>query len=684
MTAAQHTGRFAWATYASFSNNRGSGGWQVGAGSELSPSEKDLFTSLAPTQLEPITPVTEFLSTEEIRDLPRRFVYLAPQQNRQVGLYVQSVPAGKDATGRPGNVFSVGVVDRAPEAPLEQEGWPIFRYQSPDFPTPFRSEAVDSVAVGGGAEPRTNEDDQLNAAWSLINGMLGDDRPVLYALQQALEDSDRLPVISSRSTWDAVLWMTALSTTMPPGLARQQLSFSVFERAQRLDVDAWLQRGPAVVAVPFEDKDALRDPRLVVIDPNEIRTPPEEGLWSALTEAVFDSKDDTLEIINGLNRLQPEEEEPSPEGAPHELEVGEALYQALEKLSKDETFPLAKDLATRLAAIPQELRSLAPEPEPEPAPEPSPIPEQTPVPEPRQEPASESDEGGWGAQPEHTRDVTHGAQPSEPIAQRQSWDSWRLDEAPGPAAERRMGSVPEPHLARASREENPTDARPRPVRTPIPAPREEKPDARLAEFQGRWRPMVRVFPESGSDNVLRTAHLLSEENLRTLREDSRLLATESHPLPFAGEELKSLFSIFFSAALRVHAGQLKLDEQEKEQLLQEMLPAIGRLWAGCLQLEKGLSTRLSIKTRAHILAQGLYENYLSPIENLDGILGRLGPFIAKCDRSAPGDRHELTHFYLLEHELRECHREKQERHRSGYPADLGAGRTAPATDVAGG
>lgn len=45
-----------------------------------------------------------------------------------------------------------------------------------------------------------------------------------------------------------------------PGLARQQLSFSVFERAQRLDVDAWLQRGPAVVAVPFEDKDALRDP----------------------------------------------------------------------------------------------------------------------------------------------------------------------------------------------------------------------------------------------------------------------------------------------------------------------------------------------------------------------------------------------------------------------------------------
>src|SRR5699024_514159 len=146
------------------SNNRGSGGWQVGAGSELSPSEKDLFTSLAPTQLEPITPVTEFLSTEEIRDLPRRFVYLAPQQKRQVGLYVQSVPAGKDATGRPGSVFSVGVVDCAPEAPLEQAGWPIFRYQSPDFPTPLRSQAADSVAVAGGAEPRTHEHDQLSPA----------------------------------------------------------------------------------------------------------------------------------------------------------------------------------------------------------------------------------------------------------------------------------------------------------------------------------------------------------------------------------------------------------------------------------------------------------------------------------------------------------------------------------------
>ncbi len=683
MTAAQHTGRFAWATYASFSNNRGSGGWQVGAGSELSPSEKDFFTSLAPTQLEPITPVTEFLSTEEIRDLPRRFVYLAPQPNRQVGLYVQSVPAGKDATGRPGNVFSVGVVDRAPEAPLEQEGWPIFRYQSPDFPTPFRSEAVDSVAVGGGAEPRTNEDDQLNAAWSLINGMLGDDRPVLYALQQALEDSDRLPVISSRSTWDAVLWMTALSTTMPPGLARQQLSFSVFERAQRLDVDAWLQRGPAVVAVPFEDKDALRDPRLVVIDPTEIRTPPEEvGLWSALTEAVFDSKDDTLEIINGLNRLQPEEEEPSPEGAPHELEVGEALYQALEKLSEDETFPLAEDLATKLAAIPEELRSLALEPEP--VPESSPVPDQIPVPEPRKEPASESDEAGWGAQSERTREFADGAEPSEPSAQRQSWSAWRLDEDSDPAAGRRMDSVPEQHLARASRKENPTDSRPRPVRTPIPAPREGRPDDRLAAFQGRWRPIVSVFPEGSSDNVLRTAQLLSEENLRTMLEDSRFLATEAHPLPFAGEELKNLFSIFFSVGLRVHARQLKLDEQEREQLLQEIIPAIGRLWAGCLQLEKGLCTRASIKTRVHMLAQGLYENYLSSIENLDGILGRLGPFIAKCDKNAPGDRYELTHFYLLEHELRECHREKQEGHRSSYPADPGAGRTAPATEVAGG
>ncbi|KGM18860.1 hypothetical protein MA47_04375 [Corynebacterium auriscanis] len=359
MTTPHPERRFAWATYASFSNNRGSGGWKIGPQQDLGPDEAQLFTSVAPTQIDPLNPVTEFLSTDEIADLPRRFAYFAPNEQHPVGLYLQSVPAGKDATGRPGNVFTVCAVDRRPESPMGEAGWPVCRYQSPDFPTPFRSPAVNSVTLDVVSEPKINQDDQINAAWSLVNGMLGDERTALYALQIALEDPGKLPVIISHSPWDAVLWMTALSTTMPPGFARKHLSFSNFERAHRLDVDEWLGRGPAVVAVPFEDQESLRDPRLEVIHPQDIQNPPEKHtLWTALTEAIFEVKEDTLALIEELQAVEAFEDfqvRVTPTG--ERVTFGEALLQCLQKVCDSDGIDFADDLQAKLDAIPAELRT---------------------------------------------------------------------------------------------------------------------------------------------------------------------------------------------------------------------------------------------------------------------------------------------------------------------------------------
>lgn len=292
------TQRFAHMSYASFSNaHGGGGGWGIGrVTGDPTSEEKKLFQSHVPTVLRTLEPVDEFLPEDKILSLPRRFVY---RPIDGCGLYIQAVPAGKDATGRPGNIFSHGVIDRHPAEPTLAQ-FPASAFRSPDFLTPFYAKDVNAAEFPADAadlHPGPHLD--APSAWYTVHHLLGNRAGVIYTLQEALEAEDVLPVLALENVNDAGFWLTALSSTMAPSLARQALQFSTFERAQTLVIEEWLS-GPAVVCVPAVDADALKDPRLQVIRPAEVTEARPRTLWSRLTAEIFDPDADIAEVCRAI------------------------------------------------------------------------------------------------------------------------------------------------------------------------------------------------------------------------------------------------------------------------------------------------------------------------------------------------------------------------------------------------
>lgn len=732
MTTLHPERRFAWATYASFSNNRGSGGWKIGSQQDLGTDEAQLFTSVAPTQIDTLNPVTEFLSTDEIADLPRRFVYFAPNEQHSFGVYLQSVPAGKDATGRPGNVFTVCAVDRRPDSPMGEAGWPVCRYQSPDFPTPFRSSAVNSVTLDVVSEPKINQDDQINASWSLVNGMLGDARPALYAIQVALEDPGKLPVIISHSPWDAVLWMTALSTTMPPCFARNHLSFSNFERAHRLDVDEWLDRGPAVVAVPFEDQGLLKDPRLVVIHPQDVENPPEQQtLWTALTEAVFDVKEDTISLIEELQAAEAFDDfqvQAMPTG--ERATFGEALLQSLRKVCESDDKDLANDLRAKLDALPEDLCSST-------ATAGANTEHDTDYFEATQTKGNSfattsgeaeavqavSDRAGvcdstFG----HAKFSVSPIQPTAPENENEhadAWKEWGQTSGHGITvlSNADLTLADEFQSGRIRNENEATRQTPSSSTKPMSSEaRDSSVDNRSnpslskkaygdsqeilrsafsrgevteADFAERWRQICSGYHAEGDRSIEVAFNLLMAQRGEVGIADCKFICSQEE-LPFGKEEIKRLFNNFFTIALLIESQRLPvpLDGSELSSLVNEMILAIGQLWSACMPVRENLPSRKAVRNRVGRLADPLYQHFIDGGDNdpaqAEVLIGHLGGFIASCDAQAPGDPYTPTHFFILEHELRECHRVRQQVIRESRQLDAKTSHTASVAGTAGG
>lgn len=296
--------RFAHATYASFSNTSSSGGWSVGPTVNADPSDIELIRSAAAISLTPVQEVNEFIGAEEIEALPRRFEYIPGQSH---GLYVQSVPAGKDATGRPGNVFTHGVVDHEPLRPLAAQ-YPIALFRSPDLAAPFRAPVVNSVTLDEGlGEPARGPLPDVEGLWRLICDVQGDRRGVIYKLQKAVEDRSTIPVLLTPSDTQAAFWLYALSTTMTPQAARRGLRVSTFERARSIDAARWVGQAPgfaAAIAGPVEDAELFAaNPALTVIDPEKDAGAAPETEWSRMTEELFTSGSAAAGVVDKLVAL---------------------------------------------------------------------------------------------------------------------------------------------------------------------------------------------------------------------------------------------------------------------------------------------------------------------------------------------------------------------------------------------
>lgn len=278
-----HSDRWTHLIYSSFQSAAG-GGWQIGDDTGAGDRDRELAREHAVTTLVPREPVDEFISTREVEALPRRCDYhvLAEQC-----VFVHALPAGRDSTRRPGNVFSHVVIDHAPDSPTQS--YPIQWYRSRDLLEPFGARAVNEATLPAGVgEPAASEIGDIFAAWMLVRNM-GEDRVgAIYQLQNLLTTGSQTAILLAASTDEAATWIAALSSTLSRRTAVHHLQFSTFTRAQEL-VERRDPTRPAVLAVPDYDRESIPAQfRLRVVNPADPTTWGEPSSpWAAATAAAL-------------------------------------------------------------------------------------------------------------------------------------------------------------------------------------------------------------------------------------------------------------------------------------------------------------------------------------------------------------------------------------------------------------
>ena len=131
-------------SYASFSRANGrAGGWGVGQkAGDITQEELAELVSFVPTSLNNGTTIPDFPSAQQRAELVRRTAVFALTPEAEKWVTMVSVPAGLDATGRGGNVFTYTSISRMGTPPA-----PATVLFSPDVPAPFSIYEVDKVQI---------------------------------------------------------------------------------------------------------------------------------------------------------------------------------------------------------------------------------------------------------------------------------------------------------------------------------------------------------------------------------------------------------------------------------------------------------------------------------------------------------------------------------------------------------
>lgn len=297
-------GRWAHLTYASFRIANGPSGWNIGPTLYADARDLDLVRGAAPTSLVPVDSFDDYISTADIDALPRRFEYRPMGRH---ALIMQSVPAGRDSTGRPGNVFTHAVIDRSPDEPSAVR-YPIEMYRSEDLLVPFLAAEVNAVTLPEGAgEPGPGPMADLTVAWMMIDDMFGDRREALYELQDALERGDGPVVLVLKNSNEGAYWLHALSSTLTSAEARRLLHFSTFDRADTLPQHAGQRYSVHVAST--QDREMLRENSGVhVVDPGATPAGASasggssegHGAWARMTSVLFRGGFDADELVRDL------------------------------------------------------------------------------------------------------------------------------------------------------------------------------------------------------------------------------------------------------------------------------------------------------------------------------------------------------------------------------------------------
>lgn len=260
----------------------GKGGWGV---KEVSAGAPDSVTSAlvsgAQTRVDEVEETTPFASDHMIRSRVRVLTHRVGDGDATTLWH--TVPASRDGTGRPGNVFCHAAQRLAGGAPGFR---PIEMWRSPGWLVPFGAAEVNAAQL---TDLALGQAVTRKSVIDFLQDPAHDRRYSLEWLVAAFEHTVLSTtgggpraklVLLTESADEAALWLGALSYVLPVPVALA-MGFTTFARGRDL-VDGMVE-GLDVVAVPRADVALLQQSPAIdylVCDPQWELDEPENGSWT--------------------------------------------------------------------------------------------------------------------------------------------------------------------------------------------------------------------------------------------------------------------------------------------------------------------------------------------------------------------------------------------------------------------
>ena len=305
--------RYGQLAYTSFDAVGSAGGWQVKQTTGApTPDEIAQLIAGVRTVFRPVEPLPAYPTPDQLERGPRRLAY-AHLDGEAAGLW-HSVPAGSDATGRPGNVFAHVVLDRTPYAAPQRR--PVEWWRSPGWVRPYGAAAVGRADLGDtppGPGAAVTKDSVVAFALDTRTWRLATLFALLDAVSAAMAGGSPV-VLGAESPDSAAQWIGLVSFLMSAGTAAR-LTFSTFDRADQLTLA--LQSGQLLTAVPVADLDALPGGVVVIneaesISLGELHVEPhrtarghtiEVTEWSAMAQVTLLDPGSARRLLDAIDQV---------------------------------------------------------------------------------------------------------------------------------------------------------------------------------------------------------------------------------------------------------------------------------------------------------------------------------------------------------------------------------------------
>lgn len=274
------------------------GGWGVKAVTAGAPDAVvDRLRQGVTTRIAELEETSQFASASQLEQRPHRLSYLTVDGMPTLW---HAVPAGPDATGRPGNVFTHAatlIVDQPELRAIEY-------WRSPDWLTPFGVLEVNAARLGA-LRPGS-----FVTRSSTLEFLAEPDR--LYSLEWLLAAvshvfrTRRSMVLLTDTVDEAARWLSTFSYLTAPMLARR-IGWATFERAEGVVRAA--ARGVTVICVPRADYAILveeRSDQVLLADPRWVLDDPVAGTWVNKLSQTFPAEPAWQDAALDVLALAPE------------------------------------------------------------------------------------------------------------------------------------------------------------------------------------------------------------------------------------------------------------------------------------------------------------------------------------------------------------------------------------------